>query len=103
MSIAHRLIRFRQRLYGVLEVGAGAGGLSAAINWILIGLIITTLAATVLESVPRLSAAYGEIFEAIETAALVIFSIEYATRLWIAVEHPPWRRLGAIRSRLHSP
>ncbi|HWZ40611.1 MAG TPA: cyclic nucleotide-gated ion channel [Bradyrhizobium sp.] len=101
MSIPHRLIRFRQQLYSVLELGPGAGGSSAAINWILIGLIITTLAATVLESVPRLSAAYGEIFEAIETAALVVFSIEYATRLWISAEHPPWRRLGPIRSRLH--
>jgi voltage-gated potassium channel len=101
VSIPHRLIRFRQQLYSVLELGPGAGGSSAAINWILIGLIITTLAATVLESVPRLSAAYGEIFEAIETAALVVFSIEYATRLWISAEHPPWRRLGPIRSRLH--
>jgi voltage-gated potassium channel len=60
------------------------------VNWTLIGLIVVTLAATVLESVPRLAAQYGEAFEA----------IEYAARLWTAIEHPRWRRFGAIRSRL---
>jgi voltage-gated potassium channel len=101
VSLLHRVVRFRQRLYGVLELGPGGRDLGAAINWILIGLIITTLAATVLESVPRLSAAHGEIFEVIETAALVVFSVEYAARLWTSAEHPPWRRLGPLWSRLH--
>src|SRR6202008_4187347 len=30
-----------------------------------------------------------------------IFSLEYVVRLWTEVEHPPWRRLGAILSALH--
>ncbi len=97
----HRVMRYRQRLYSVLELGSGADGLSVLVNWFLITLILVTLVATVLESVPRLAAAHGGIFEAIETIALGVFSIEYAARLWVAAEHPPWRRLGAIRSRLH--
>ena len=95
-----RLGRLRQRLYSVLEFGPTAGLVSAAVNWILIGLIILTLAATVLESVPRLAAAHGAVFETIEWVALATFSLEYLARLWTAVEHPPWRRLGPIRSRL---
>ena len=95
-----RLGRLRQRLYSVLEFGPTAGLVSAAVNWILIGLIILTLAATVLESVPRLAAAHGAVFETIEWVALATFSLEYVARLWTAVEHPPWRRLGPIRSRL---
>jgi voltage-gated potassium channel len=98
--VFRRLGRLRQRLYSVLEFGPTAGLVSAAVNWILIGLIILTLAATVLESVPRLAAAHGAVFETIEWVALATFSLEYLARLWTAVEHPPWRRLGPIRSRL---
>ena len=95
-----RLHRLRSRLYGVLELWPTSGGLSATINWILISLIVVTLTATVLESVPRLADAHSALFEAIEYAALAVFSIEYLVRLWTAAEHPPWRRLGVIRSRL---
>src|SRR5207237_8740961 len=73
----------------------------AVVTWTLIGLIVVTLMASIHESVPRLADRYGEAFEAIEYAAVIIFSIEYAARLWTAVEHPRWRRFGAIRSRLH--
>jgi voltage-gated potassium channel len=100
VSRLHRVARFRQRLYGILDQGSGVGGVSAVVNWTLIGLIVVTLTATVLESLPRLVAQYAEAFEAIEYTALVTFSIEYAARLWTAIEHPRWRRFGAIRSRL---
>ena len=92
--------QFRQRLYGILDQGSGVDSFGAVVNWTLIGLIIVTLASTVLESVPRLAALYGEAFEAIEYIALVTFSIEYAARLWTAIEHPRWRRSGVFRSRL---
>ena len=94
-----RLRRLRSRLYGVLELG-GVGLLGPMVNWVLIGLIVVTLTATVLESVPSLANAHSALFEAIEYAALAVFSIEYLVRLWTAAEHPPWRRLGVIRSRL---
>jgi voltage-gated potassium channel len=97
-SLAQSAGRVRQRLYGILD--QGVGGLSTTVNWGLIGLIVVTLVATVLESVPRLTAAHGSLFETIEYAALITFSVEYAARLWTAVEHPPWRRLGAIRAAL---
>jgi voltage-gated potassium channel len=93
--------RVRQRLYGILDQGSSLDRFGAVADWALIGLVIATLTATVLESVPRLAAAYGAVFEAIEYIALTIFSLEYVVRLWTAVEHPPWRRLGAIRSALH--
>jgi voltage-gated potassium channel len=101
VSHQHGIARIRQWLYGVLELGPGAGGLATTANWFLIALIVVTLIATVLESVPRFAAAHGELFDAIEIVALVVFTIEYAARLWTAVEHPPWRRFGAIRARLH--
>lgn len=100
MAHHQHVVPLRQRLYGVLEGGAGSGRAALVVNWLLIGLIVATLVATVLESVPRLAATYGEIFEAVEVVALAMFTLEYAARLWTAAEHPPWRRLGAVRSRL---
>ncbi len=92
----------RRWLYLVLDQGAEAGGISAIINWALVGAIVVTLAATVMQSVPAMAAAYGRLFELIEYAALAIFSLEYALRLWVAAEHPPWRRLGAFRAALRA-
>ena len=92
----------RRWLYLVLDQGAEVGGISAIINWALVGAIVVTLAATVMQSVPAMAAAYGRLFELIEYAALAIFSLEYALRLWVAAEHPPWRRLGAFRAALRA-
>jgi voltage-gated potassium channel len=92
----------RRWLYLVLDQGAELGGLNAAIDWMLVGTIVAALAATVMQSVPAMAAAYGRVFETIEYAALAIFSIEYVARLWVAVEHPPWRRLGSFRAALRS-
>jgi voltage-gated potassium channel len=58
------------------------------------------LGATIGESVPRLAARYGQLLRVLEWLALLTFSLEYAARLWVAIEHPPWRGLGPIRSRL---
>ncbi len=98
MHLSRRLRRARQRLSAILE-GSGAG-LGAAVQWGLIALVIVTLVATVLESVPRLGAAYRQLFDAIEYTALAVFSAEYVARLWTAVEHPLWQRLGPLRSAL---
>jgi voltage-gated potassium channel len=83
-----------------LDQSADVGGLAAVLNWVLIGTIVVTLAATVLQSVPAVAASYDRVFEAAEFAAAAIFSMEYALRLWVAAEHPPWRRMGAIRAAL---
>lgn len=101
MSRLYRLDRLRPCLYSALELGPTAGRLGTTISWILICLIVATLTATVMESVPRLATAYGKLFDVVEFAALTVFSIEYLARLWTAAEYPPWRRLGVIQSRLH--
>jgi hypothetical protein len=92
------LPRFRQRLYGILDQGSGADGLSAVVNWTLIGLIVMSLTASVLESVPRLAAQYGEALEAIEYVALITFSIEYA-----AVDGDRAPALAAVRCNSFTP
>lgn len=96
----------RVRVYAVLEQGEGLGGLSHALNRILIALIVITLAATVIESVPDLAKTYALPLRAIEWTATFIFTIEYAARLWSAAEHPLLRRsafYGRLRFMLSFP
>ena len=95
------IARLRHQIYNTLELGSGLGGAGAVIDSGLILLIGVTLTATVLESVPRFAAASGQLFGFLEMTALSVFSVEYVARLWASVEHPPWRRLGAIRARLY--
>jgi voltage-gated potassium channel len=87
----------RRRVYVVLE--HGAGGASLLLNRFLIVLIGVTLTATVIESVPDMARTYALPLSAIEWAATLIFSLEYAARFWSANEHPLLTR-GAFIGRL---
>lgn len=90
----------RRRLYLILDQSAEVGWLSASADWLLISIIVITLVATVMQSVPTVAARHGRLLEIIEYVALAVFSLEYALRLWVAAEHPPWRRLGAVRAAI---
>ena len=94
-----RIRDLRRRVYTILEQGDRADGVSLALNRFLIALIGVTLAATVVESVPELAKAYTLPLNAIEWTATLVFSLEYAARLWSAAEHPLLKR-GAFFGRL---
>jgi voltage-gated potassium channel len=101
-----RIAELRRRVYAILEQDAGAGGVSLAVNRLLILLIVVTLTATVIESVPDLARTYALPLSAIEWAATLIFSLEYAARLWSAAEHPLLKRgalFGWLRFALSFP
>jgi voltage-gated potassium channel len=66
----------------------------------IIALIIINLICVCLESVPELAARFALLFRTVELASLVLFSIEYAARLWVAVEHAPYRKLKPWTARL---
>jgi len=68
-----RLGELRRRSYAILEQGDSAGSASIA-------LIVVTLTATVIESVPDLAITYALPLSMIEWAATLIFSMEYAAR-----------------------
>jgi voltage-gated potassium channel len=96
-----RVNGLRRRVYVVLE--PGAGGASLALNRFLIVLICITLTATVIESVPDMARTYALPLSAIEWAATIIFSLEYAARFWSASEHPLLKRrafFGRLRFML---
>lgn len=96
---ATRVSSLRHRTFVLLDHGDYASGASLALNWFLIALIAVTLTATVIESVPDLARTYALPLNAIEWAATVVFSLEYAARVWSAAEHPLLKR-GAFFGRL---
>ena len=90
----------RSQLYEILEQGAVGSRVGVIVGRALILLIIINLAAVTAESVPAVGAKYRVLFLAIETVSLVVFTLEYALRLWVAVEHKPHRHFRPRRARL---
>jgi len=95
-----RITELRHRAYLLLEQGLVGDRMSIAVDRALVLLILVNLIAVALESVPEFGTQYRGAFVGIEIFSLVVFSVEYALRLWAAVEHGPNRHLKALRARL---
>jgi voltage-gated potassium channel len=91
---------WRRRAYEVLEHGSVGDRAVRLTSGLIIVLILLNVLAVVLESVPRYEAAYGGLFAAIEAVSLVVFTLEYALRIWAAPEHAAYRDLKPPRARL---
>jgi voltage-gated potassium channel len=89
----------RRRVYEQLEPKArGAGGLSAT-NRILVALILVASLAAILETEPLVSTGRELLFRVLELAFAGLFLLEYAARLWTAVENPRFRESAVPRLR----
>lgn len=92
-------VTMRRRLYEIMELGHGEDRISHVFDTALVVLIVLNIAAFVAESVPSLHAAYAAQFTAFEYFSVAVFTIEYLTRLWVAVEVPYLRRLSPFEAR----
>jgi voltage-gated potassium channel len=96
----HRaLARTRSSFYDLLEGRPLSSRFGVIANRAIGSLVVISVGATVLESVPWLRAQYGDLFKGVEILSLAAFSIEYILRLWIAPEHMPYRHLRAVAAR----
>src|ERR1700693_5110156 len=95
-----RVTELRRRVYQVLEQGPVGDRMGVVADRLLVALILINLIAVALESVPEYGARYALGFAAIEIFSLVVFTVEYGLRLWVAIEHGPHRHLAAMHSRL---
>jgi len=96
----HRLKDLRRRVYQVLEQGPVGNRVGTWVDRGLIMLIVINLISVALASMPEYEARYATAFALIEYFSLVVFTVEYALRLWSAVEHGPHQHLPARQSRL---
>lgn len=93
-------LRWRRRAYEILEVGRGEDRASRIVDGLLVLLILANIAAFCAETVPELQSQYGRAFQYFETACMIIFTGEYASRLWASVEFPFLSRMPAWKARL---
>jgi voltage-gated potassium channel len=100
MAAAPQLeMSWRRRIHLVIDRGAGDDLSARLVHGALIALIAVNVTALVLESVPSLAAAYGRLFYWIELVSAVLFTVEYALRLWTAPEHARYRDHGDWAAR----
>jgi voltage-gated potassium channel len=92
-------INLRRRLYEILEHGPIGDRTGLIVGRFIVILIVTNLVAMTLDSVPALQAQYGPLFIAIELLSLVVFTIEYGLRVWVAAEHGPHRHSSERQAR----
>lgn len=89
--MAGRKLRLYQALFGK-EPG---DQLRQVLEVLITGLVLISVIAIILESVPALHDRYSVEFHAFETMAIVCFTVEYLVRLWCcpagSPEMPAWR------------
>ncbi len=93
-------LRWRRRVYEVIEVGRGEDRASRIVDNFLIVLIILNLLAFTLETVPDIVEKYGTYLHVFDLLSVGIFTIEYIARIWTSVEVPFLKRLPASEARL---
>jgi voltage-gated potassium channel len=98
-SVAGTPRTLRRRLYEVIEVGRGETPASKAFDYFIIFLIVASVAAFCIQTVPSVDAVWGRWIEGFETFCVTVFTIEYLCRLWTAVEVPMLSRLSPWRAR----
>lgn len=91
---------FRKRCHEVLDGASPHDVASRVVHRAIVALILVSVVAVILESVPRFAAQFSLLFHGIELVAAIVFTVEYVLRLWSAVEHPLLRPLPAWRARL---
>ena len=94
----------RRRTYEVLEKAGGDDRLSAALDIVLIVVIVANMAAVVLESFDGLYDRFQDWFYLLEVVSVAMFTVELLLRLWTCdFLRPQSSRVGAVVRFLVSP
>ncbi len=91
---------WRRRAFDILERDLPGDHVADVVHYFLIGTVLLSVLGAVLVTVPSLALRDTWWFEAGEFTALVIFTVEYAVRLWVAPEHPLRRGMSPLKARL---
>jgi len=100
MTERHKAVTIRRRVYEILELGRVGDKASRAVDRALVTLIVVNLVTIALGSEPTIDAAYGGLFLAVEIVSSIVFTLEYALRIWSSVEQAQLRGLDPWRARL---
>ena len=92
--------RLRREVHDVLEVGGDAHPMGRVVNGFIIVLIFLNAIAFAADTVPELAGRYRWEFAAFNAFSVIVFTVEYALRIWSAVEIPMLSRLPRWQARL---
>ena len=90
----------RQVVFRVLETAAEKDAASRVVDVALILLIMASVIAVILESIPGFEKRFGSELALFEGITVAIFTVEYVLRVWSAIEESPEHRAEPFRSRL---
>jgi voltage-gated potassium channel len=90
----------RARIYELLEDDERSDPWARALAYLIVALIVLSVGASMLESVPAVMARFGGWLIAIEWLCIALFTLEYAARLWVAVEDRAGRYADPVLGRL---
>ena len=79
----------RDRLYELLEHDQLPYSVGSRFVRLIVSIVIIDVLAMILASVPEFDARFRGLFTVIQVAAVVVFALEYAARLWSVVGHSP--------------
>ena len=92
--------KLRRRAFDILERDLPGDRAADVVHYLLIGTVLLSVLGAVLATVPSLALRDTWWFAWGEFLALVIFTVEYVVRLWVAPEHPLRRRMSPLKARL---
>jgi len=92
--------RLRREVHDVLEVAGDAHPMGRVVNGFIIILIFPNAIAFAADTVPELAWRYRWEFAAFNAFSVIVFTVEYALRIWSAVEIPMLSRLPRWQARL---
>jgi voltage-gated potassium channel len=93
-------VTLKARLYKILEAGHSHDLQSRAFESAMATLIVLNVIAFSLETVPSIHDRHAIFFRTFDVISILIFTVEYAARLWVCTEHAPFRGLSPLRARL---
>ncbi len=88
----------KQKLFLLIDDERGNKKGDHLVEYFISGLILCNVVIIFLESYKSINAAYGVFFRAVEVFSIVVFSIEYLCRVWVAdLQYP---KLTPLRARV---
>lgn len=96
---------WRRKVHEILELGGDVHPAGYIVNGFIIVLIVANALAFAAQTVDELATRYDAWFRAFNVFSVMVFTVEYALRVWSSVEipvlsrMPPWRARAVFASR----
>jgi len=88
----------QSRIHEILEIGKEGDAVSRGVDIFLIFLILTNVAAVIIETIPGLSPRFLRLLHVFDIFSVLLFTVEYLLRIWSCTVNPKFKR--SIRGRI---